>query len=171
VAIPLRLHPPLEGEGATPYPRRYAEARRLEAVKSGLRRGQEVTRGLHDAGYGSSSRLYERSDAQLGMTPATYGRGGSGWTARGGASSFAGPDVRGTTPALAAQYGAYVRIFERLGLQTIAVGADVGMMGGAGAHEFMAPSAAGEDEIARCPACGPCTAAAWSASGAYSGTG
>lgn len=59
-------------------PRQYADARRLRAVKEGLRRGQEVTTALHDAGYGSGSRLYERSDAQLGMTPATYGRGGRG---------------------------------------------------------------------------------------------
>lgn len=59
-------------------PRQYADARRLDAVKAGLKRGQEVTEALYDAGYGSSSRLYERSDAQLGMTPATYGRGGRG---------------------------------------------------------------------------------------------
>jgi AraC family transcriptional regulator of adaptative response/methylated-DNA-[protein]-cysteine methyltransferase len=59
-------------------PRQYADARRLRAVKAGLRRGDDVTEALYEAGYGSSSRLYERSDAQLGMTPATYGRGGRG---------------------------------------------------------------------------------------------
>ena len=37
-----------------------------------------MTTALYEAGYGSSSRLYERSDAQLGMTPATYRRGGRG---------------------------------------------------------------------------------------------
>jgi prolyl-tRNA synthetase len=52
------------------------------------------------------------------------------------------------------QKAAYVRIFTRCGLVFHVVESDVGMMGGLGAHEFMAPSEAGEDEIARCPACG-----------------
>jgi prolyl-tRNA synthetase len=52
------------------------------------------------------------------------------------------------------QKEAYVRIFRRAGLTFHVVESDVGMMGGLGAHEFMAPSPAGEDEIARCPACG-----------------
>ena len=60
--------------------------------------------------------------------------------------------------ALGVAYGrqkeAYVKIFSRAGLTFHVVESDVGMMGGLGAHEFMAPSAAGEDEIARCPACG-----------------
>ena len=59
-------------------PREYADARRLTALKSKLRAGQDVTRALYEAGYGSSSRLYERSSSQLGMTPATYRRGGKG---------------------------------------------------------------------------------------------
>jgi len=49
---------------------------------------------------------------------------------------------------------AYRRIFSRCGLQFYVVESDPGMMGGAGAHEFMAPSEAGEDEIALCPSCG-----------------
>jgi prolyl-tRNA synthetase len=52
------------------------------------------------------------------------------------------------------QKEAYVRIFQRAGLTFHVVESDVGMMGGLGAHEFMAPSDAGEDEIARCPGCG-----------------
>src|SRR5215475_4418535 len=51
------------------------------------------------------------------------------------------------------QKEAYVKIFRRCGLAFHVVESDVGMMGGLGAHEFMAPSAAGEDEIARCQAC------------------
>ena len=43
---------------------------------------------------------------------------------------------------------AYNRVFERLGLEWYAVEADVGMMGGLGAHEYMAPCAAGENEVA-----------------------
>src|SRR4051812_21101885 len=43
---------------------------------------------------------------------------------------------------------AYDRIFDRAGLQWYRVESDVGMMGGIGAHEYMAPCAAGEDDIA-----------------------
>src|SRR5262249_14591088 len=57
-------------------PRQYADARRLSALKAQLKEGKDVTESLYEAGYGSSSRLYERSAAQLGMTPATYRRGG-----------------------------------------------------------------------------------------------
>jgi len=49
---------------------------------------------------------------------------------------------------------AYCRIFERCGLRFYMVESDPGMMGGAGAHEFMAPSPAGEDEVAICSSCG-----------------
>ena len=59
-------------------PRAYAEACRLRQVKSALKTGQKVTPALYDAGYGSSSRLYERADAALGMTPATYRKGAPG---------------------------------------------------------------------------------------------
>lgn len=59
-------------------PRAYADSRRLEALKTGLREGNSVTRSLYDAGYGSSSRLYERSTSQLGMTPSRYRKQGSG---------------------------------------------------------------------------------------------
>jgi prolyl-tRNA synthetase len=43
--------------------------------------------------------------------------------------------------------GAYDRIMERTGLRFYKVEGDVGMMGGVGAHEYMAPCAAGEDEV------------------------
>lgn len=59
-------------------PRQFADAVRIHRLKSQLRKGDDVTTSLYEAGYGSSSRLYERSDAQLGMTPATYRRGGRG---------------------------------------------------------------------------------------------
>jgi prolyl-tRNA synthetase len=49
---------------------------------------------------------------------------------------------------------AYCRIFARCGLTVHVVDSDPGMMGGAGAHEFMAPSEAGEDEVALCAGCG-----------------
>ena len=55
-----------------------AEALRLKRFKSELRKGSDVTTALHEAAYSSPSRLYEKSDAQLGMTPATYRKGGLG---------------------------------------------------------------------------------------------
>jgi AraC family transcriptional regulator, regulatory protein of adaptative response / methylated-DNA-[protein]-cysteine methyltransferase len=59
-------------------PRAYADSRRLNSLKSGLREGHSVTRSMYDAGYGSSSRLYERASSQLGMTPARYRKHGAG---------------------------------------------------------------------------------------------
>ena len=59
-------------------PRAYADACRLEALKRGLRRGDSVTRAMVDAGYSSSSRLYERTASQLGMVPSEYRKGGAG---------------------------------------------------------------------------------------------
>jgi AraC family transcriptional regulator, regulatory protein of adaptative response / methylated-DNA-[protein]-cysteine methyltransferase len=59
-------------------PRDFAEARRLARVKSVIREEDDVSSAVYAAGYGSPSRLYERSDAQLGMTPASYAKGGKG---------------------------------------------------------------------------------------------
>jgi AraC family transcriptional regulator, regulatory protein of adaptative response / methylated-DNA-[protein]-cysteine methyltransferase len=59
-------------------PREYAEARRLGRLKTRLREGSSVTHALYDAGYGSSSRLYEHAQDRLGMTPGVYRRGGQG---------------------------------------------------------------------------------------------
>jgi len=56
-------------------PREYADSCRLRLLKRNLQAGDNVTRAMYDAGYGSSSRLYERTAAQLGMTPDKYRRG------------------------------------------------------------------------------------------------
>jgi len=61
-------------------PREYQSARRMQQVKHGLRKGDDVTTALYDAGFGSPSRLYEKAGQQLGMTPGTYRRGGAGMT-------------------------------------------------------------------------------------------
>ena len=61
-------------------PKQYADALRVERLRAELRDGRDVTGALYSAGYGSSSRLYEQSDARLGMTPASYGAGGAGAT-------------------------------------------------------------------------------------------
>jgi AraC family transcriptional regulator of adaptative response/methylated-DNA-[protein]-cysteine methyltransferase len=59
-------------------PRDLADALRLNRFKSLLRSGKNITTALYETGYGSSSRVYERSDVQLGMTPAAYQKGGKG---------------------------------------------------------------------------------------------
>ncbi len=56
-------------------PREYADSCRLQMLKRNLQAGGSVTRAMYDAGYGSSSRLYERTASQLGMTPDKYRRG------------------------------------------------------------------------------------------------
>lgn len=59
-------------------PRQYAAASRLDALKARLRDGAPVTDAMYDAGYGSSSRLYESASSRLGMTPASYRKRGAG---------------------------------------------------------------------------------------------
>jgi AraC family transcriptional regulator, regulatory protein of adaptative response / methylated-DNA-[protein]-cysteine methyltransferase len=56
-------------------PRAYADSCRMNQLKGNLRAGHSVTRSMYDAGYSSSSRLYERTASQLGMTPDKYRRG------------------------------------------------------------------------------------------------
>jgi prolyl-tRNA synthetase len=64
------------------------------------------------------------------------------------------PDVAALDRSYAAHEQAYRRIFERCGLRFYVAESDTGMMGGVGAHEFLAPCAAGEDEVAMCSGCG-----------------
>jgi len=59
-------------------PRQYAESQRLKRFKANVKNGSSVTDAMYNAGYGSSRALYEKSSTQMGMTPATYGRGGKG---------------------------------------------------------------------------------------------
>src|SRR6267378_1353871 len=55
-------------------PRAYAEARRVTRFKQELKRRKHVSPALYEAGYSSTSRVYEHAHEQLGMTPATYAR-------------------------------------------------------------------------------------------------
>lgn len=79
------------GAGLSPYhfhrlfkaemgitPRAYASERRAQRVRADLTRAPTVTRALHEAGFGSSSRFYEGAESLLGMTPSAYRRGGAG---------------------------------------------------------------------------------------------
>src|SRR4029077_6382316 len=59
-------------------PHQYRDERRLERLKAELRNGRAVSPALYAAGSDSPSRVYERARTRLGMTPATYGRGGLG---------------------------------------------------------------------------------------------
>ena len=59
-------------------PRQYRDERRVARFKTQLKEKKRVSPALYEAGYGSTSRVYERAHAQLGMTPATYGRDGAG---------------------------------------------------------------------------------------------
>jgi AraC family transcriptional regulator of adaptative response/methylated-DNA-[protein]-cysteine methyltransferase len=59
-------------------PKEFEQALRLTRFKKMLRDGSSVTDALYACGYGSSSRLYEKTNAHLGMTPASYRKGGEG---------------------------------------------------------------------------------------------
>jgi len=59
-------------------PRQYVAARRIDNFKTLVRKGDSVTTALYDSGFNSSSGLYEHAAEELGMTPATYSRGGRG---------------------------------------------------------------------------------------------
>jgi AraC family transcriptional regulator of adaptative response/methylated-DNA-[protein]-cysteine methyltransferase len=59
-------------------PREYLGVLRFERFKGRTADGAGVAAALHTAGFGSPSRLYERSGSRLGMTPATLGKGGAG---------------------------------------------------------------------------------------------
>jgi AraC family transcriptional regulator of adaptative response/methylated-DNA-[protein]-cysteine methyltransferase len=57
-------------------PKKYVEELRMQTFKEDLRSGATVTTAVYDAGFGSSSRVYEQVDTKLGMTPKQYRAGG-----------------------------------------------------------------------------------------------
>ena len=61
-------------------PKEYADKLRMDDLKQGLKKGGAVTEQVYASGFGSNSRVYERSNTQLGMTPAQYSKGGAGVT-------------------------------------------------------------------------------------------
>ena len=56
-------------------PKEYSDSCRMRGFRQKLKAGHSVTRAMHDAGYSSTSRLYSRTSAELGMEPAKYRRG------------------------------------------------------------------------------------------------
>lgn len=103
-------------------PGNWARAARLVRFKSALRGGRLITPALYEAGFGSSSRLYEMVGSRLGMTPSIYGRGGQGmdihyavvevpvgralvaWTPRGICAAFLGRESAEMIGALAREF-------------------------------------------------------------------
>ncbi len=63
-------------------PREYAAGRRAERLRNGLRRESSVSRATYEAGFGSSSRVYESAHRMLGMTPGAFRKGGEGMQLR-----------------------------------------------------------------------------------------
>jgi AraC family transcriptional regulator of adaptative response/methylated-DNA-[protein]-cysteine methyltransferase len=61
-------------------PKEYRDVRRMERFKTSLKRGETVTNATYEAGFGSSSRVYERANSDLGMTPSVFQAGGLGTT-------------------------------------------------------------------------------------------
>ena len=59
-------------------PREYASGRRVDRMKTQLKKGDTVSRATYDAGFSSASRAYEHSQRRMGMTPAAYRDGGAG---------------------------------------------------------------------------------------------
>ncbi len=61
-------------------PKKYADFRRLGEFKNGVRAGKDIVEAMYDAGFESSSRLYQDSNKKIGMTPGIYKKGGTGVT-------------------------------------------------------------------------------------------
>jgi AraC family transcriptional regulator of adaptative response/methylated-DNA-[protein]-cysteine methyltransferase len=59
-------------------PREYHDAERHRRLAERLRRGDTVSRATYEAGFGSSSRIYEDASRSMGMTPAALKKGGAG---------------------------------------------------------------------------------------------
>ncbi len=59
-------------------PREYADSLRRKRLKNALANGDDILDALYNAGYGSTSRLYEKTNQHMGMTPKEYQRKGEG---------------------------------------------------------------------------------------------
>ncbi len=61
-------------------PKKFQQAARSARFRQLLRTGSDITRAIHESGYGSTSRLYENAAHNIGMTPKSYRAGGAGET-------------------------------------------------------------------------------------------
>jgi AraC family transcriptional regulator of adaptative response/methylated-DNA-[protein]-cysteine methyltransferase len=121
-------------------PKQYADGRRVDRLRAELRDGRDVTGAMYRVGYGSSSRLYEQSDARLGMTPASYGAGGAGATI--------------AFTVAPSPLGALVVATTERGVCWIALGAEADALEDDLRHEFPAAAAIERDDVALAPAVG-----------------
>ena len=78
---PFALHRRFKSELGI-SPRQFVESCRLGTLKNGLKKGANVTRAMMDAGYSSTSRLYEQAQPKLGMAPRQYATGADGLAIR-----------------------------------------------------------------------------------------
>jgi AraC family transcriptional regulator of adaptative response/methylated-DNA-[protein]-cysteine methyltransferase len=76
---PFALHRKFKAELGI-SPRQFVESCRLDILKQGLKKGANVTTAMMDAGYSSTSRLYEQAQPKLGMAPTQYASGADGMT-------------------------------------------------------------------------------------------
>jgi AraC family transcriptional regulator of adaptative response/methylated-DNA-[protein]-cysteine methyltransferase len=118
-------------------PKQYADARRVDRLRAELRDGRDVTGALYAVGYGSSSRLYEQSDARLGMTPASYGAGGAGATI--------------AYTVMPSRLGVVLVATTARGVCWIALGAEADALEADLRHQFPAADAIGRDDDALAP--------------------
>lgn len=112
-------------------PREYQEARRIARFKSGVSNGGTVSTATYDAGFGSSSRLYEKS-AQLGMTPARYRNKGTGL------------EIAFTT--FGSPLGAVLVAATERGICSVSLGANAAQLEGALRAEFSAAAVRRDDD-------------------------
>lgn len=116
-------------------PRDYADARRTARLKAGLRDGNGVADAVYGAGFGSPSRVYERADRTLGMSPGTYAKGATGIainyafaeshlglvlaaaTARGVSAVYLGEDTAQLARDLEVEYPGALLTEDRTGLE------------------------------------------------------
>lgn len=61
-------------------PKKFQQAARSDRFKALLRDGSDITEAIYASGFGSTSRVYERSAQSIGMTPGAYRAGGKGET-------------------------------------------------------------------------------------------
>lgn len=113
-------------------PREYQEARRIARFKSGVSNGGTVSGATFDAGFGSSSRLYEKSARHLGMTPAHY------------RSKGAGLDLAFTT--FRSPLGAVLLAATTRGICSVSLGANAAQLEGALRAEFSAAAVRRDDD-------------------------
>jgi AraC family transcriptional regulator of adaptative response/methylated-DNA-[protein]-cysteine methyltransferase len=116
-------------------PRAYAESRRTERLKRGLRDGNGVASAVYGAGYGSSSRAYEQAPTRLGMTPGAYGRGGAG--------------MRITYTITSTDFGRMLVAATERGVSAVSFGEDDGRLEEALRDEYPAAEIARDDGVTR----------------------